>query len=324
MTDAALQTVVKEIQFAAGCTEYKAKVKLMEANLSQRDALMLISDEQRMMEQEANERYEEMMKGLREMHQQQLNVDNFLEDLEYVCCESFLSHEEEICLRVLKGERLKLYYQDPLESDYLEHAGGGWAYVGFKDNKHTHGWIPQECMQVAVRSPKKRVQWQRYRVRESWFAQKHHDIDGYLRVNTGDTIEMLETVEAGACSWVYCYEIESGVAGEIPESRAQRLKQLRQLKLQDKAWGLGPGSLFRSSPSAAKALPGVILQRATQASATPTSKQRISNLASDLDLLFAAQNPNRAICDFGTCPQAIGKLFGGCESKSLAFCEICD
>lgn len=217
MTDAALQTVVKEIKSAAGCTEYKAKVKLMEANFSQRGALTLISDEQRMMEQEANERFEELKKGLKQMHQQQLNVDNFLEDLEYVCCESFVCHEEEICLRVLKGERLKLYYQDPLESDYLEHAGEGWAYVGFKDNEHTHGWIPQECMQVAVRSPEKRVQWQRYKVRESWFAQKHHDIDGYLRVNKGDTIEMLETVEAGACSWVYCYEIESGVAGEIPE-----------------------------------------------------------------------------------------------------------
>ncbi|CAE7229432.1 unnamed protein product [Symbiodinium sp. CCMP2456] len=196
MTDALLQTVVKEIKSAAGCTEYKAKVKLMEANFSQRGALTLISHEQRMMEQEANERFEELKQGLKQMHQQQLQVDNFLEDLEYVCCESFVCHEEEICLRVLKGERLKLYYQDPLESDYLEHAGEGWAYVGFKDNEHTHGWIPQECMQVAVRSPKKRVQWQRYKVRESWFAQKHHDIDGYLRVNKGDTIEMLETVEA--------------------------------------------------------------------------------------------------------------------------------
>ncbi|CAE7323081.1 unnamed protein product, partial [Symbiodinium necroappetens] len=147
----------------------------------------------------------------------QLNVDNFLEDLEYVSATGLL---RKLCLprgdpSVLASSTtfpstctgpadLVPDFFDPkaLQSDYLEHAN-----LPAKDNEHTHGWIPQECMQVAVRSPKKRVQWQRYKVRESWFAQKHHDIDGhpglirYLRVNKGDTIEMLETVEAGACSW---------------------------------------------------------------------------------------------------------------------------
>jgi len=217
MTDAVLERLVTEVKSAAGCTEYKAKVALMETVFSHPAALTLLSDEQKRMEQEADERFQELKLGLKQMHRQQASVDNFLEDLEYVCCESFVCHEEDVCLRVIKGERLKLYYQDPLEADNLKHAGEGWAYVGFKDNEHTHGWIPQECMQVAVRSPKKRLQWQRYKVIESWAAQKGHDIDGFLRVNKGDTIEMLETLEAGACSWVYCFEVESGLAGEIPE-----------------------------------------------------------------------------------------------------------
>eukprot|EP00439_Symbiodinium_sp_Y106_P071374 s725_g12.t2 len=217
MTDAVLERLVTEVKSAAGCTEYKAKVALMETGFSHPAALTLLSDEQKRMEQEADERFQELKLGLKQMHRQQASVDNFLEDLEYVCCESFVCHEEDVCLRVIKGERLKLYYQDPLEADNLKHAGEGWAYVGFKDNEHTHGWIPQECMQVAVRSPKKRLQWQRYKVIESWAAQKGHDIDGFLRVNKGDTIEMLETLEAGACSWVYCFEVESGLAGEIPE-----------------------------------------------------------------------------------------------------------
>ncbi|OLQ02416.1 hypothetical protein AK812_SmicGene14712 [Symbiodinium microadriaticum] len=210
MTDAALQTVVKEVAIA--------------------DAwVMLISDEQRMMEQEANERFEELKKGLRPNclleTWMQLNVDNFLEDLEYVSATGLL---RKLCLprgdpSVLASSAtfpstctgpadLVPDFFDPkaLQSDYLEHAN-----LPAKDNEHTHGWIPQECMQarvleqVAVRSPEKRVQWQklgpqRYKVRESWFAQKHHDIDGhpglirYLRVNKGDTIEMLETVEAEA------------------------------------------------------------------------------------------------------------------------------
>ncbi|CAE7807734.1 unnamed protein product [Symbiodinium sp. CCMP2592] len=217
MTDALLERLVTEIKSAAGCTEYKAKVALMETGFSHPAACTLLYEEQKMMEQEADERFQELKLGLKQMHRQQASVENFLEDLEYVCCESFVCHEEDVCLRVVKGERLKLYYQDPLEADYLKHAGEGWAYVGFKDNENTHGWIPQECMQVAVRPPKKRVQWQRYKVRESWAAQKRHDIDGFLRVEKGDEIEMLENLEAGACSWVYCFEVESGLAGEIPE-----------------------------------------------------------------------------------------------------------
>ena len=43
-------------------------------------------------------------------------------------------------------------------------------------------------------------------------------------------------------------------------------------------------------------------------------KQRISNLHSDLDLLFAAQNPHRAVCDW--------KAIWGCEFKSLALCDL--
>ena len=39
--------------------------------------------------------------------------------------------------------------------------------------------------------------------------------------------------------------------------------------------------------------------------AAPTYKQRVSNLHGDLDLLLAAQNPNRAICDLGMFPQVI-------------------
>ncbi|CAE7250715.1 unnamed protein product [Symbiodinium natans] len=99
----------------------------------------------------------------------------------------------------------------------LKRAGEGWAYVGIVDNKHHHGWIPQECMQVAVRPPEHRERGRTFRVRESWAPQRHGEVDGYLRVNEGDIVEVLETLEAGQNSWVWVRNTASGRDGDVPE-----------------------------------------------------------------------------------------------------------
>jgi len=211
--------MIKEMHCSSGYSNTEIKVALLENGWNSNKAMETLILSHAKVKQETDQRLKELKEGVKELYRKQaeaeaMNLD--ITELEYVCCSSIYCDKDEACLRVLQGERLHLYYQDPPEDDFdQEYAGEGWAYVGFKADEHIHGWIPQVNLRVLERQGKVRKLWEKYKVLDK-FSITNEPTEGYIYVSRGETVQMLEDSEADA-SWVYCCRCSDGCAGYLPQ-----------------------------------------------------------------------------------------------------------